>query len=255
MGSAMLRGWLNADIPAHHFHVISPSKRAMPDGVHVYGSADEFNVAGHDVDMIIIGVKPHMIDDCSVDISSTIGPNSILVSILAGILHADLKSYFPDNIVVRVMPNLAVEIGKSPIGLMGDANDKQRDNLSELFAHLGAPEWGEDDEHINLVTAMAGCGPAYLYRFIDALSKAASDLGMDKDQALRLATMMVDGASDLAVMADDSPSELASKVASKGGVTAVGLSVLDHDSAMDNLMKKTVKAAYDRNTEMSIVIK
>lgn len=266
MGGAILRGWINADIPAHHFHVISPSKRAMPSGVSVYASAQEFIAAQGSsnqdssnqsssnqncADMVIIGVKPHMLNGVAADIQSTINEKTLVVSILAGIEHAGLKSCFPGNQVVRMMPNLAVEIGKSPIGLMGDVNDEQRDALSAIFTHLGAPEWGADDEHISLVTAMAGCGPAYLFRFIDALSKAANDMGMDKAQALRLATMMVDGASDLAMMSDDSPRELATKVASKGGVTAVGLSVLDQDDALEHLIKKTVKAAYDRNHEMS----
>lgn len=251
MGGAILRGWRNADVPAHHFHVISPSKRAMPEGVAVYSSADEFTAAQGSADMVIIGVKPQMLDGVAGDIKSVINGDTLLVSILAGIEHAALKSYFPHNPVVRMMPNLAVEIGKSPIGLMGDVGDQQRDNLSKIFAHLGAPEWGDDDEHISLVTAMAGCGPAYLFRFIDALSNAANAMGMDKEQALRLATMMVDGASDLASLSDDSPSELAAKVASKGGVTAVGLSVLDRDDALEHLIKKTVKAAYDRNDEMS----
>lgn len=251
MGGAMLRGWLNADVPAHHFHVISPSKRTMPEGVKVYRSAEDFCRAGIEADIMIIGVKPQMMDDLAADIKSTVMPHSLIMSILAGIEHADLKSYFPQHQVVRVMPNLAVEIGKSPIGLMGDVNDQQRDRLIKLFAPLGAPEWGDDDEHISLVTAMAGCGPAYLYRFIDALSAAAHEMGMDKDQAQRLAIMMVDGASDLAVMSGDSPSELAIKVASKGGVTAAGLSVLDKDDNLKQLIKKTIEAAYDRNRELS----
>lgn len=249
MGGAILRGWLNAGAHANIFHVISPSKRAMPSGVHVYANADEFNDIA---DMLVIGVKPQMIDDLVGAIGSVISEKTILISILAGIELADLQRYFPNNVIVRMMPNLAIEFGKSPIGIFGsEMSDDQKQILDDIFAPLGMAEWGDDDEHINIVTAMAGSGPAYLYRFIDALASAAIDLGMEEKQALRLAKMMVDGASDLASRSNDTPRELAAKVTSKGGTTAAGLNVLDHGDALEHLIHKTVKAARDRGAELA----
>lgn len=249
MGGAILRGWLNAGVQADAFHVISPSKRAMPNGVHVYANAEKF---GDIADMLIIGVKPQMIVDLVDDMRSVISENTIVISILAGIELMDLQRYFPNNVIVRMMPNLAIEFGKSPIGLFGSTmSDDQKQLLNDIFAPLGMAEWGDNDEHINIVTAMAGSGPAYLYRFIDALASAAMDLGMEEKQALRLAKMMVDGASDLASRSSDSPRELAAKVTSKGGTTAAGLNILDHGDALEHLIHNTVKAARNRGVELA----
>ncbi len=249
MGGAILRGWINKGVAGRYFHVISPSKRAMPQGVHVYASAADF---GDIADMLIIGIKPQMLDNLAEDIRSVISEKTIIISILAGIELVDLQNHFPQNSIVRMMPNLAIEFGKSPIGLFGgDISATHKQFIDTILAPLGMVEWGDNDEHINIVTAMAGSGPAYLYRFIDALALAAVDLGMEEKQAMRLATMMVDGASDLASLSTDSPSELAAKVTSKAGTTAAGLNVLDNEGALEHLVKNTVKAARDRGVELA----
>jgi len=249
MGGSILQGWLNANIPADNFHVIDPSNRPMPDGVTAYSTAKEFHGSAS---MLIIGVKPQMLSGLADEMKITIGPDTIIISILAGIELATLRGIFPKNQVVRMMPNLAATLGKSPIGLYGgDISDEQKQYLSKIVEPLGAAEWGQDDEFINIVTALAGSGPAYLYRFIDALASAAAKLGMPEEQALRLAKMMVDGASDLACASTDSPHELAVKVTSKGGTTAAGLEQLDRERALEHLIENTVRAARDRGVELS----
>jgi len=248
MGGAILKGWLNAGVRAQNFHVISPSKRPMPKGVSTYFSASEFDDSA---DMLIVGIKPQMLDDLLDDIRSLINENTIIISILAGIKLEYLQAIFLGNSVIRMMPNLAVSLGKSPIGLIGNIPYEERQYYYNLFAPLGTVEWGEDDEFINIVTAMAGSGPAYVYRFIDALSQAAASLGMEKEQAMRLAKTMVDGASELALMADDTPRELAKKVTSKGGTTAAGLEKLDKEHALEHLVEECVRAARDRGEELA----
>ena len=116
---------------------------------------------------------------------------------------------------------------------------------------LGQVEWLENEDQFQLVTALAGSGPAFVYRFIDALAEGASELGMDRSQADRLALALVEGAAALAASSSDSPGILADRVASPGGVTRAGLDVLDDDSALAKLMERTLRAAADRNAEMA----
>ncbi len=250
MGGAILRGWLNADAMPHKFHVISPSKRSMPAGVSVYANAAEYVEQMAAPDILILGMKPQMLDGCRDDIASLLGKDTIVISLLAGIGHAQLSALFPKNVIVRMMPNLAVEIGKSPIGVYG-GDDNIRTLMDDIFTPLGKPLWVEQDAHIHIVTAMAGSGPAYLFRFIDALAAAGVSLGLEDGTSLMLAKMMVDGASDLANASANTPRELAEKVTSKAGTTAAGLEQLDHEDALQKLIEKTVKAAHDRSIELS----
>jgi pyrroline-5-carboxylate reductase len=100
-------------------------------------------------------------------------------------------------------------------------------------------------------SALSGCGPAFLFRFVDALAHAGAALGLAEDQAARLALATVEGASLLAAGAGESPAILADRVASPGGMTREGLNVLDRDSALDRLLHETLAAAIRRAEEMA----
>jgi pyrroline-5-carboxylate reductase len=170
-----------------------------------------------------------------------------VLSILAGVELATLRARFPAaGAVVRIMPNLAAAIGRSPIALAGDRDEK----VTALMEPLGTPEWLPEDQ-FDLVTALAGSGPAFVYRFIDALAAGAAALGMDPGQAQRLALATVEGASLLAAASPHGPGELARRVASPGGTTQAGLDVLDANAALTRLVEATLKAAADRSAEMA----
>ena len=163
-----------------------------------------------------------------------------------------LARHFPDaRGHVRVMPNLAVSLGKAPVALVAQGlDDAACAQVADLMRPLGTPEWiGQD--RFDLVTALAGSGPAFVYRFIDALGAAATRLGLPEEQARALALAMVEGASALAAQSPHDPGQLAEMVASKGGVTRAGLDVLDADGALIRLVTDTLRAARDRSAEMA----
>ena len=248
MAGAMLDGWLAGGMPGSAFTIFDPAPRNYPDGV---TALDAMPDSG-DYDAILIGVKPHMLGDIAESLAPLAGQDTVILSILAGVELETLRKRFPQaKGVVRVMPNLAVALGKSPVGLAQDGMDEGgKDSLIRFFDPLGLPEWvGEDD--FDLFTALAGSGPAFVYRVIDALAKGAEDLGFPPDKAVRTATAMVEGAAALASHSPDDPGTLADRVASPGGTTRAGLDVLDDDQAVFKLMQATLKAAQDRSAEMS----
>ena len=104
---------------------------------------------------------------------------------------------------------------------------------------------------MHLVTALAGSGPAFVYRVIDALATGATALGLPRDQADRLALSMVEGAAALAAQSGVSPGALADRVASPGGTTRAGMDVLDADARLVALMTDTLRAARDRSVAMA----
>jgi pyrroline-5-carboxylate reductase len=128
---------------------------------------------------------------------------------------------------------------------------QELDAVTALMEPLGSPEWLEDESRFDLVTALAGSGPAFVYRFIDALAAGAAQLGLDPAQAQRLALATVEGAAALAAGADAPPGELARRVASPGGTTEAGLAVLDADAALARLVRATLDAAAGRGAELA----
>ena len=116
---------------------------------------------------------------------------------------------------------------------------------------LGLVEWIADEAQFDAVTALAGCGPGFVFRFADALAKAGEALGLPADQAARLAIATLDGAGRMAGASDVSPAMLADRVASPGGSTREGLNILDDGDALVDLLSRTLAASARRNAEMA----
>lgn len=247
MAGAMLQGWLAGGLDPARFTVVEPSDRALPGGIVRHPAMPE----GGRFDAILLGVKPQMLGEVAPAVARLTAGATIL-SLLAGVELATLAERFPDAAAhVRVMPNLAVAIGKAPVALTERGLDPAgRAALIALLEPLGTPEWVDEDA-FDLVTALAGSGPAFVYRFIDALAEAAATLGLPREQADRMALATVEGAGALAAASPDTPGELADRVASPGGMTREGLNVLDGDRALVKLLTETLRAARGRGAELA----
>ena len=248
MGGAMLAGWLRGGIAAERFTVVDPKLEAAPEGVRLLRTLPQ----GEVFDLLLLGVKPQMLDDVAPQLTALAGAQTVVLSILAGAELASLLARFPQaKGIVRVMPNLAAALGESPMGVVAQGlSETDKAGIDAFLKPLGTPEWVEE-ELFHAVTALAGSGPAFVYRIIDALATGGVALGLDPDQALRLARSMVQGAADLAMASPHDPGELARRVASPGGTTQAGLDVLDDNGAVLALMQATLNAAEKRSREMA----
>lgn len=246
MAGAMVDGWLRAGMDPARITAYNPRHKQVPDGVNLVTQLPD-----RPFDAVVLGFKPHMLGDIAPQMGEVLR-GGIALSILAGVELATLQSSLPTaRGWVRFMPNLAVALGKSPNALVAHGlSETDRAQVTDLAQMLGSAEWLADESQFELVTALAGSGPGFVYRFIDALAAAASDLGLAEDQALRLAVRMVEGASALAAASEHSPAELARRVASPGGMTQRGLDVLDENAALRDLMTRCLAAARDRGIEM-----
>lgn len=246
MGGAMLAGWLASRLELA-ITVVDPALHEVPAGVRLLRQ-----VPAEHFDVVVLGIKPQLLGEAAPQLASAFAPDTVLLSVLAGPEIASLTGHFPINGgIVRVMPNLAAAIGKAPIGLFGEVSKAVRDVVTALMAPLGSPEWLPREADLDAVTALAGSGPAFVYRFIDALAAGGAGLGLDPEQAQRLAVSMVEGAAALAAAAGEAPSELARRVTSPGGTTAAGLAVLDAEAALERLVAETLKAAAERGAELA----
>lgn len=252
MAGALLAGWLRAGYDPARFTIVDPAARDIPDGVTHLKSATE---AKRCFPAVMLGIKPQMLKELAADARGLMDQGALCFSMLAGVECASLTNLFPGARPVRIVPNLAARIGVSPIALYGkDIPAAERDAIAAFFRANGSPEWLERETDMALVTALVGSGPAYLYRFVDALGEAAARLGLDGEQAGRMALVTVEGAALLAASADEAPGALADKVASAGGSTREGMNVLDRDDALLSLLTETLKAARDRNIELARMV-
>lgn len=252
MGGAMLAGWLAAGADPARFAVLDPALAAAPDGVTLYREADDAAQAGlHDA--VLLGFKPQQLHALAPALQRVTGAGVTVCSLLAGITRAQLAAAFPAaRAHVRVMPNLAARINKSPVILAEAGLDESgRAGVFAQFDALGTAVWLEDEAQFDLATALAGSGPGFVYRFIDALAGAAAELGLAPDLAASLALATVEGAAALAATAEVGPAELADRVASPGGMTREGLNVLDQNAALHRLLVATLRATRDKGAALS----
>ncbi len=246
MGGAMLRGWIADGMAPERVTVITRSPATLPPGVRNLHAVP----AGERPETLILAVKPQQLDVVAPGLAD-LRP-ALLVSILAGVEEAALARRIPADHIVRAMPNLPVAIGKGVTTLFTTSQDPAARAVAEALARpLGLVEWIEAEPQFDAVTALAGCGPGFVFRFIDALAQAGAALGLPADQAARLALATVEGSALMAAAADVSPAVLADRVASPGGSTREGLNVLDHDHALVRLLEATLTASAARNAEMA----
>jgi pyrroline-5-carboxylate reductase len=248
MAGAMLTRWIDVGLDPATVTAIKPGGGAAPGGVStVTGSAGLSAPA-----ILLIGVKPQIFATVAADVAALAGPETLVVSIMAGIGLEDLALALPQaGGIVRVMPNMPVADGRGIAVTVGEAQASHAKRLAALLAPLGHVHGMADEAGFNLVTALTGCGPAFVYRFVAGLAGAAVRLGLDPADADILARATVAGASATLLASDESASALADAVASPGGMTQAGLDVLDSDGRLVALLAETLRAARDRGRELA----
>ncbi len=249
MGGAMVAGWRSAGVDLTNAVVIRPSGKPV-EGVR---TVTRFADAGAPPKLLVLAVKPQQLDEVAPQLQPWLTSKCVVVSLLAGVEAASLRKRFPKaGAVVRAMPNVAVAIRRGVVALYSeDADDAVRRQLSEPFAALGFCPWMPDEVKLAAVGSVAGAGPAYVARFIDALRKAGEEWGLSNEIASVVALETVLGTAWLATSTRESMDAIVRRVASPNGTTEAGLAVLDRDQVLDQLIAVTVEAAARRADELA----
>ncbi|MEA3081367.1 MAG: pyrroline-5-carboxylate reductase [Sphingomonadales bacterium] len=250
MGGAMLDGWRLGGIDLAPVTVIRPSGKAV-DGARVVTSA---GAAGPPPRMVVLAFKPQKLDEIAPELRQRLSARTLVVSILAGVEVASLRQRFPGvGAIVRAMPNLPVAVRRGVTGLYSDgADDALREELGNLFAALGFAMWMTDEARLAALGSVAGAGPAYVARFIEALAKAGVQRGLSDDIAATIARETVLGTAWMAATTGEDMESIARRVASPKGTTEAGLAVLDGDDrVLDRLIQVAIDAAARRSREIA----
>ncbi len=254
MGLALLEGWAGQGLVGNRVSIVEPNPSPRLKAL----CADKrynLNGAGQLCDAVTLAIKPQMLDAGARAAAPFIGPDSVVVSILAGKRIADLSARLPTaKAFVRAMPNTPAAIGRGVTGAY--ANDTtspaQRALADALLKAVGGVEWVESEALIDAVTAVSGSGPAYVFNLVEALATAGIDAGLPAELSLRLARATVEGAAELLHRQPETGAdELRKRVTSPGGTTAAALDVLMAPDGLGALMRRAVAAAKRRAGELS----
>ena len=248
MGGAILDGWRAGGLDLSAITVVRPSGNAI-DGVKVVTSAAD---APAGPELVVLAFKPQKLAEIAPELHRFLTAETTVISLLAGVEAATLRSYFPAvRDVVRAMPSLPAAVRRGVTGLYADREPLAKQKLSDLFAALGFAMWMADEQKLGALGSVAGAGPAYVARFIAALGKAGVRRGLSEEIAATLALETVLGTAWMAATRGESMDSIAKRVASPKGTTEAGLAVLDHDHVLDELVAVTIEAAARRGAELA----
>ena len=149
------------------------------------------------------------------------------------------------------MPNTPALVRAGASGLYANhrVSNEQKNQAESIMRSVGITVWLENESQMDIVTALSGSGPAYIFKVIEAMEEAATLAGLARETSRLLAIETVLGAAKLAVESEDSPAELRQKVTSPGGTTEQGLKQLEQ-GGIEQLFQSTINAAVDRSREM-----
>lgn len=248
MGGALLSHWMQG---SEQFTVVDPALDSAPDGARLV--RDRSEIASETFDVVIVAIKPQMIDDILPDYASMLSENGYVLSIAAGCSLSRLSRLMGGAPAVRVMPNLPAAVGKGVSGLCAD--DKGQGaalaHAEAMMGRTGTAVVVDSEDKIDRVTAVAGSGPGYVFEIARAYVAAAMEMGFDEDEARALVLGTIEGATAMALEPGAAGLEdLRNSVTSKGGTTAAGLDALNGDGTISRKMRETLEAAYNRAVEL-----
>lgn len=251
MATAIIKGISrNASDKEIYFTDVKTSKMQAEE----YGAV-RMNTA-HDIaencDIVVLAVKPNMIESVLTENADIINKHSpLLISIAAGKTTDFIASFLNENIrVVRVMPNINAKVGEAVCGICSNANASENDLklVEDIFNTVGMV-LRISEAQFPLFSVLAGCSPAYVYMFIDALARAGVKNGMSKDVSLKIAAQAVLGSAKMIVESDEHPWSLIDQVCSPGGTTIEGLLSLQNDG-FESAVHKAIDKAVDKDKKL-----
>lgn len=204
--------------------------------------------------IIVLSVKPHIIEAVLAEIAGSIAPDAVVISIAAGITTSKISKLLPDTTIIRVMPNTPALVGQGASALYSEnASDEAMDMALSLFGAVGTAVALDDESLIDAVTAVSGSGPAYFFLLMEEMIRSGQQLGLSEETATELVLQTAVGAALLAQKAakdDENPAQLRRKVTSPGGTTEAAIKVFS-ENGFGDLVNNALAAAHKKSCDLS----
>lgn len=256
MAEAMIRGILAAKLlPPERLFVLDVRPGRTRElkkrfGVSVSAELPDLLAAS---ETVVFAVKPQTLPDVLGRMPANAGKGRLFISIAAGIkTRVFLDALGKGGGLVRAMPNTPAQVGMGSTGLFFAAgvSEAQKERTRRIFSSFGTIAEFAREETLDVVTALSGSGPAYVFLFIEALADGAVRSGMGREEAILLAASTVEGAARMVRESGRHPGQLKDIVTSPGGTTAAGIAALER-GAFRGAVMDAVFAAWQRCRELS----
>lgn len=194
--------------------------------------------------VLVLALKPQVAGGILPLLAPGMNPKALVVSVMGGVPLAVLEEAFPENPVVRVMPNTPMMVRRGVAGLVPGSRATSEDIqlAKDLFSLVGTvvvvPE-----KWLDALTAISGCGPAFAYLFIEAMADGGVELGLPRELALALASQTLAGAGEMQLQTGWHPGVLKDSVTSPGGGTIAGVHALEAGAFRATAMQAVVASA------------
>jgi len=213
--------------------------------------------AAKKADVIVFCVKPQVLNTVCQELADIINnKHPLIISIAAGVRESIINNWFGERVaIVRCMPNTPALIGAGATALFANdkVNEEQHELAESILRSVGITLWMDDEENLDIVTALSGSGPAYIFLVIEAMRDAGKKLGLSEKEANLLTLQTVIGASRMALESDDDVTTLREKVTSPGGTTEQALSVFNENN-LKEIFFNAIEAATKRAAELSDIL-
>lgn len=248
IGGLIAKGWQPQDICA--VDIVPEALGRLQQQFGVRTSTDgAAAIAG--ADAVVLAVKPQQMREVAQSLARAV-KEQLFISIAAGIRSGDLQRWLGGKAaLVRAMPNTPALVSAGISGLYAapGVSDAQRSAAENILGAVGEAFWVNEETGLDVVTAVSGSGPAYVFYCIEALEQAAIAAGQHPDAARRSALATFAGAVKLALADSADPATLRARVTSKGGTTERGIAALDAAN-VKTAFTEAVKAAAQRSVEL-----
>ncbi len=253
MGETLVSGLLRSGWSADQIVATDRRVERQVELVTRYGiTMLENDQAVAEADTVILVVKPQDMGDLLDEIRDSLKPNTLVISLAAGVDTASIEARLPDGIpVVRVMPNTPAQVdeGMAAISAGSHSDEEHLDRVTEILSATGrvvtVPERYQD-----AVTAISGSGPAYLFFVVEAMIEAGVHLGLPRDIATELVVQTMLGSAKLLRETGEHPTVLRERVTSPGGTTAAAVRQLENHKVRAAFIG-AMEAARDRSRELA----
>ncbi len=254
MAEAIIAGLIrNRVLPAANMVAAGPHSERGVDLVNRYGigyTSDNAQAA-QKADVVILAVKPQKLRAVLAGLHGKIPPSSLVLSIIAGSSIQNIGSGLDHTAVIRAMPNTPAQIGQGITVWTSSAavTPFQTETAREILSALGQEIFVEEENYLDMATALSGTGPAYVFLFMEALIDAGVHLGFPRRIAEQLVAQTLRGSVDYYVRKKDHPAHLRNEVTSPGGTSAAALYYLEK-AGFRTALSRAIWAAYERSQEL-----
>ncbi|KEI69921.1 pyrroline-5-carboxylate reductase [Endozoicomonas elysicola] len=259
MASSIIGGLINNGWPTYQLIATARTEETLSDireKFNIETTVDNHQAVGK-ADVIMLCVKPQVMKEVLTDLSSSIKPNALIISVAAGITMESLQKWGGEHLsIVRSMPNTPslLQCGASGLYANNNVSNDHKKLTDDIFNAIGIAKWVDQESLIDAVIAVSGSGPAYYFLLMEIMEQVGSRLGLDNETSRQLTLQTALGAARMATESSVDAAELRRRITSPKGTTEQAIKTFQ-EQGLPELVEKAMNAAVDRSIELAEALK